>query len=386
LTGVLTDCFGAAVAGAGDVNGDGYADVLVGAVYAPAGSERGQVYLYLGGPAGLAPTPAFTATGAAHHDFLGCSVAGAGDVNGDGYADVMWGAYGVDGSRGQVTLHLGSPAGVSAAPAFTVTGASPNDTLGWSVAGAGDVNGDGYADVLIGAPYAPNNLRHGQVRLYLGSAAGLTSTPALSMTATAAIVYLGWSVAGAGDVNGDGYADLLIGAPLAPGASDAGLGQAYLYAGNGGHGRPAGVWQPGGTGTAQRLFPWSTLGSTDTLRVALRAVAPTGRSRVKAQVEACPPGVPFTAAACVTGTAPTWTDVTTAATGITVTVAVTGLRGATLYRWRARLLYAPWSITATGQLAAPAPGPWRRPTAQTMEADGRTGPHRCYLPVVLRRR
>jgi hypothetical protein len=228
------DALGLSVGGAGDVNGDGYADVLVGAPLARVGGvSRGQAYLYMGDGGGLSSSPTFTATGRADGDQLGAPVTNAGDVNGDGYADILIGASGVDAGgsdRGQAYLHLGGSAGLSPSPAFTITGQADYDGLGFSVGGAGDVDGDGYADVLIGAPGVDaGGSGRGQAYLYLGGSSGLSSSPAFTITGQSDDDNLGISVAGAGDVNGDGYADILIDAPGAPGGTY--KGQVYLYLG-----------------------------------------------------------------------------------------------------------------------------------------------------------
>ena len=89
------DNLGRSVAGAGDVNGDGYADVIVGAPTTRGGADAGAAYVYFGGP-GADDVADLTLLGAAAGDYFGCAVAGAGDVNGDGYGDVIVGAYGND--------------------------------------------------------------------------------------------------------------------------------------------------------------------------------------------------------------------------------------------------------------------------------------------------
>jgi hypothetical protein len=215
LTGeAANSSFGGSVATAGDVNGDGYSDVVVGA--ARHYSDTGRVYVYLGSANGLSPAPTFTATGESLGSYFGSSVGTAGDVNGDGYADVIIGARGDLSNTGRAYVYLGSPTGLGATPAFTATGEAMNNGFGSSVATAGDVNGDNYSDVVIGAPlYSAPGLSFGRVYVYAGSANGLSATPVYTATAQPLQLNIfATSVGPAGDVNDDGYADVIIGAEL----------------------------------------------------------------------------------------------------------------------------------------------------------------------------
>src|SRR6266516_2434758 len=140
---------------AGDVNGDGYADVIVGArFYGP--DDGGAAFLFLGSATGPSAAPDWAALGHQTSGELGTSVATAGDVNGDGYDDVMAGASaydeGIQFDEGGALLFLGSATGPSGRPEWTADGLEEQTYFGTSVASAGDVNGDGYADVLAGAP------------------------------------------------------------------------------------------------------------------------------------------------------------------------------------------------------------------------------------------
>ncbi|MDP3213039.1 MAG: FG-GAP-like repeat-containing protein, partial [Deltaproteobacteria bacterium] len=215
--------FGISVASAGDVNGDGYSDLAVGASSSTGG---GRAYVYLGGASGLATTPATALTGrdGASGEF-GTVVASAGDVNGDGYADLAVSATGANSNAGAVYVYLGGATGLATTPASSMPGPDgASGRFGRGLASAGDVNGDGYADLVAAAPYA--NSFTGAVYLSLGSASGLL--PALSIPPPSGTGRYGESVASAGDVNGDGYSDLAVGAMGANG----GRGAAYVYLGS----------------------------------------------------------------------------------------------------------------------------------------------------------
>ncbi len=225
---VANNDFGGAVASAGDVNGDGYADVVIGAFRYNA--YQGRAYLFLGGPAGLSYTPSWTATGEATGNYFGLAVASAGDVNGDGFADVLVGATSYSSNTGRAYLYHGGPTGLSATANWIGTGETTATGFGESLASAGDVNGDGFADVVVGAHLYANST--GRAYVYLGGAAGLATTPSWTKTGEGTSNRFGGSVASAGDVNGDGYGDVIVGAPNAA----SWVGRAYLY-----HGGPAGL-------------------------------------------------------------------------------------------------------------------------------------------------
>jgi hypothetical protein len=210
--GAPSDEFGRAVATAGDVNGDGYSDVVVGAPYnSENGVEAGKVYIYYGGPLGLSLTPAWTALGEAAYDGFGRVVGTAGDLNGDGYDDLVVGAPGREG--GKVYIYYGSATGLGAV-GWTANGQYLRDEFGGTVSTAGDVNRDGYDDLVVGAAGYPNGNAYGKVYLYHGSSNGLGSTAAWTTTGTSPGERFGGAVATAGDVNADGFADVIIGVPL----------------------------------------------------------------------------------------------------------------------------------------------------------------------------
>ena len=246
-----SDSAGEVVAGVGDVDDDGYDDFLIAAPSADVASgAEGKTYLVFGRDAGWQndqSIPTFAGAsflGEAYGDYAGHSIAGAGDVNADGYDDFLIGAYWNDdgGSyAGQAYLVLGGATGWAMDSGLEFSDASflgeqPGDEAGSSVAGVGDANGDGYDDFLIGAPYNGDAAAGaGQVYLVAGRGSGWSndtdlSTADASFLGEAADDHAGWTVSGVGDVNLDGYADLLMGAPYND-EEDSNSGQAYLVLG-----------------------------------------------------------------------------------------------------------------------------------------------------------
>ncbi len=232
---------GFASAGAGDVNGDGYDDVIVGAyLYDNGQTDEGAAWVFLGSPAGLSATPSWIAEGNQAGAYFGYSVSTAGDVNGDGYDDVIVGAHLYDNGQtdeGAAWVYLGSASGLEPAPSWMGEGNLGNAYFGYSVAPALDTNGDGYDDIIVGASgYTNGQTQEGAAFVYLGSASGLSATASWTGEPNTPTARFGWSVAGVGDVNGDGYADVVMGGPFwdnPAGYTNEGL--VYLY-----YGTPAG--------------------------------------------------------------------------------------------------------------------------------------------------
>ena len=213
----MGDFLGCSVAGAGDVNNDNYADFIIGANGADPGGlfNAGKAYVY----SGLDGVLLHEVSGEAEHDGFGITVAGAGDVNDDNYADFIIGAAYADpggmGSAGKAYVYSGSDGSLL----YEFSGEAVNNSFGGSVAGIGDVNNDYNADFIVGAG---GSFFAGKAYVY----SGLDGSLLYEVTGEAENDGFGGSVAGAGDVNNDNNADFIIGA----GGADPG-GKAYVYSG-----------------------------------------------------------------------------------------------------------------------------------------------------------
>ncbi len=201
------DWFGYAVSGAGDVNNDGFHDLIVGAVADDNnGASSGSARVF----SGFDGSTLYTFNGDSLHDQFGVSVSGVGDINGDGFDDVIVGAWGADTKSGQSSGNARVFSGFDGSILYTFDGDSAGDIFGRSVSGAGDVNNDGVDDFIVGAPFDDNNgVDAGSARVFSGADGSVLST----VYGDSANDQFGTSVGDAGDVNGDGFDDLIVGSP-----------------------------------------------------------------------------------------------------------------------------------------------------------------------------
>jgi hypothetical protein len=227
--------YGHSVSTAGDVNGDGYDDVIVGAPNPTHGNNIGMTFAYYGSPAGLSTTADWTVFGEQRSDWFGRRVHTAGDVNGDGYDDVIVGAPQFDSTSidaGKSFVYYGSPSGLNTVAAWTAVGDQGGELFGRDGKTAGDVNADGYDDIIVGAHfYHHGQSGEGRAYAYYGSADGLSPTADWLAESNSMGAWFGRSVGTAGDVNGDGYDDVIVGAPKLDGP-EVDEGRAYLYTGS----------------------------------------------------------------------------------------------------------------------------------------------------------
>jgi hypothetical protein len=227
---------GTAVAGAGDVNGDGVDDIIAGLPnYNGEAADMGAAILFLGSDSGLADSPDWTVEGEQAGSDFGAAVAGVGDVNGDGMDEVAVGAPGLDRdedetSVGGAYLYHGSDSGPATVANWTTSQGGAGALFGHSVGGAGDINGDSYADLVVGAPGWEVQQVEGAIFVFLGSSTGLSSNPVWRGAGDKARAGFGFASGSAGDVNKDGFDDIVTGAPNYR-HSDIRVGGAFVYHG-----------------------------------------------------------------------------------------------------------------------------------------------------------
>ncbi|MBA5249546.1 MAG: hypothetical protein FE834_08505, partial [Gammaproteobacteria bacterium] len=257
----VNDKSGYSVSSAGDVNGDGLDDLIIGAY--GANESKGRSYVVFGKTNGTVTnlsditgsTGGFIINGETTGDFSGYSVSSAGDINGDGLDDLIIGTWGADtttrinagksyvifGKTNSAAINLSDIASASDTGGFVINGEMENDSSGRSVSSAGDVNGDGLDDLIVGAYGADPSNKSNAGKSYV--VFGKISSTAISLDAIAngtggfvingenAQDLSGKSVSSAGDVNGDGLDDLIVGAGNANTIGGDDAGKSYVVFG-----------------------------------------------------------------------------------------------------------------------------------------------------------
>ncbi len=224
---------GISISRVGNLRGNGDGAILVGAPHYGSG---GAVFVYYESGGVLSTTPDLVITSTEASALLGWSVASAGDVNLDGFEDVIVGATGCshpEVDEGCAYVYLGSSAGLSTTPAWSAESNQKYAGFGYTVGSAGDVNNDGVSDVFVSAPNFTNgHSSEGKISVYYGSQTnGLSTTPNWEKEGDQSNAYFGFSANAAGDMNGDGMDDLLIGAPNAR-QNLPGEGKAFIFYGS----------------------------------------------------------------------------------------------------------------------------------------------------------
>jgi hypothetical protein len=218
------------------VNGDGRGDLIVGSpLYDNGEIDEGLALLYLGSAGGISSSPSWTVESNQGMAQLGASVAGAGDVNGDTFKDVVVGAPAYPtgaGMAGAAFGFKGSVSGLETVASWSAFGEQNLAGFGGAVAAAGDVNGDGRADVVVGAAaHDDGQTDEGLAFVYLGSNAGLDPFASRVVASDQAAAGMGVAVGAAGDVNGDGIGEIIVGADRYDnGQNDE--GRAYIFPGS----------------------------------------------------------------------------------------------------------------------------------------------------------
>jgi signal transduction histidine kinase len=257
---------GTSVGAAGDVNGDGFQDVIAGAPrHRQNHRAEGGAVVHLGSSKGLSAKWALLVFGEQAEVLLGSAVAGAGDVNGDGYDDVLIGAPQFSTKyyhAGRAFLHLGSSNGPVQEPSWFADGPEARILFGSAFCALGDLDGDGFDDFAVSAPGYEKRLDWpGKVFMYFGSAKGPGVSPRWVFSGEQRSEQFGDAIALAGDVNGDGLTDLLVGAPFHQ-AARAEEGRVYLYPGRRGGFEDSPAWVADG-GQHRCRYGWALAGGVD---------------------------------------------------------------------------------------------------------------------------
>jgi len=337
---------GLSMAGQDDLNGDGFADVVLGAYdwALPTETEGGRIWVFLGSAEGLPPSPAWVWSGTEAGDLLGHQLGRTGDSDGDGLGDLFVGAPGADAgpgnNNGELLWFDGGAGGPASAPLWSYLGEASDGLLGFATTGAGDLDGDGLGDLaaLVANWWGPALDGGAAILTFPGGPAGPPPSPIWASAPPSDGQSIGPVARAAGDVNGDGFGDLMVGSSDWQQAEIGSVGRVRLHYGHRSDDIEA-AWNPAPralqAGTSVPIRPWTRSNSTDSFDVAVLARPPLGRTRAGLEIEAKPAGTPFDGTGLILP--PTWSD--TGPDGTQIQTTVDGLAGQTRYHWRVRVAH-----------------------------------------------
>jgi hypothetical protein len=367
---------GYSVGTAGDVNRDGYSDVILGVpLWNRFLNNEGSAWVFHGSFDGLSDAPEWTIVGGQSLAQFGYSVGTAGDVNGDGYSDVIIGAPFGDTNQGMAIVYEGSSSGLDNSWLWRKASGQSWAEFGGAVGTAGDVNGDGYADIIVGARLWNGDFLtdEGGAWIYLGSASGPLSIPDWYINGGQATHHFGSDVGTAGDVNADGYADVIVGAPKQT-RNVTREGSVHVFFGNVSKGKMLKPRQKR-VSSGSLISHLGRSDAIDSYLVCLIFRTPFGRGKVNLEVESKNFGQTFNGEDTLLLSG--WHDTVDGTDD--QCRAILRLVADSTYHWRVRLRYNAASVPFT-----PASRWVTVPWNGWNELDLRTGGYKILLPILLR--
>ena len=331
--------FGASVASAGDINGDGINDIIIGAPSYDVNSaqdDQGRVYIHYGIPNGIADSAGWIVSGNQYKALFGANVASAGDINNDGFSDVLIASTLYDKGQtneGIIQLFLGSAKGASKQSIWTAEGDITALEFGKSAGSIGDINNDGYGDIVVGSGLYSSQANAHRSRLYLGSSNGLSALPVWTYKSSGIQETAGACIAPIADINGDGYPDLAVSTRSYDSGFNPKNGMVAIFYGNGNTGSKGSTLQYK-KGTNSPITTSLRVENSSSVDIGASYFPFTGRTFIRPIIEVKPLNQAFNNKNTVTSS--TWTDIQ----GLKDIVQnISALTVNSSYKWRMRFEY-----------------------------------------------